>query len=457
VGVRDLYKDLRRLQSVPALRMGKGDESTALAPSTPSGYESVKRALHQELLQRLDLGRVDLEKDPERFRQSVTGIVGRALESSQVPLTREERDRLVEDTLTEAVGLGPLGRFIEDPAVSDILVNGPYDVWVERFGKLEHTDVRFHDDAHLLGLIERIVGRVGRHIDHNSPMVDARLPDGSRVNAVIPPLSLVGPVLSIRRFGRGHLQPQDLVRLGTLPQALLAILEGVVQSRHNVQISGGTGSGKTTLLNTLSSFIGDRERIVTIEDAAELRLQKEHVVRLEARPPNIEGKGLVTIRQLVVNALRMRPDRIVVGEVRAGEAFDMLQAMSTGHDGSMTTVHANSARDSLKRLEAMVLMAGVELPAPAVRHIVAGALDVLVHVERLRDGTRRIVSVSEVTGLEKDTILTQDVFTFQQEPASGGKVSGRMVATGVVPNFLRRLELGGHRVDPALFQRGRSL
>lgn len=457
MSVRDLYKDLQKRQSVPNLRMNReGDEAPAGVPhATP--YEAVKRRLHLLILERLDLTRVDPEKNPNGFRDTVSTLVRQALEGATEPLTREEKDHLVEDMLAEAVGLGPLGRFVQDPAVSDILVNGPYEVYVERFGKLEKTDVRFHDERHLINLIERIVGRVGRHIDGHSPMVDARLPDGSRVNAIIPPLALTGPTLSIRRFGYRHLGAADLAAVGAVPPPLARVFESIVRARHNVQISGGTGSGKTTLLNVMSSFIGDRERVITVEDAAELALQKEHVVRLESRPANVEGKGEVTIRQLVVNALRMRPDRIVVGEVRAGEAFDMLQAMSTGHDGSMTTIHSNSARDALKRLEAMVLMSGLELPSTAIRQIIASALDVLIHVERLRDGSRKVVAVSEICGMERDTILTQDVFVFQQETGTDLRVVGRHVATGVVPQFARKCEIHGQRLDLSIFEKGKPL
>jgi pilus assembly protein CpaF len=455
MSVRDLFKDQQKRAAFPALRLNRPEET--LPPSPVMPYDAVKRRLHLLVLARLDLTRLDPERDRDAFRETVGTLVREALERATEPLTRDEKERLVGELVAEAVGLGPLGRFVQDPAVSDILVNGPHDIWVERFGKLERTDVRFHDEKHLLSLIERIVGRVGRHIDVNSPMVDARLPDGSRVNAIIPPLSLNGPVLSIRRFGHRHLTADDLVAVGAMSPGLRRVLESLVRARLNIQVSGGTGSGKTTLLNVLSSFIQDRERIVTVEDAAELRLQKEHVVRLESRPPNVEGRGQVTIRQLVVNALRMRPDRIVVGEVRAGEAFDMLQAMSTGHDGSMTTVHANSARDALKRLESMVLMAGFELPAASIRPIIAGALDILVHVERMRDGSRKVLSVSEISGMEKDTILTQDIFVFQPDPDMEGRVGGKHVATGVVPRFLAKCELQGVRLEPALFSKGRIL
>jgi len=464
MSARDLYKiAFNKQNSLPIRLAATSDERTdnsfvkKIEVASASSYNALKHQLHQRILRQVDITQFDLARDHDAFKRVVQAIVAETLALSNVPLSREEKDRLAEDTIAEAVGLGPLGPLLEDPAVSDILVNGPFEVYVERFGKLELTSVRFRDNDHLLNLIERIISRVGRHIDQNSPMVDARLPDGSRVNAIIPPLSLNGPVLSIRRFGHKHLNTEDLVKLGSVPEPVLQIFQALVHTRHNIQVSGGTGSGKTTLLNALSSFIDSRERIVTIEDAAELLLQQSHVVRLEARPANIEGKGRVSIRELVVNALRMRPDRIIVGEVRGGEAFDMLQAMSTGHDGSMTTVHSNSARDSLKRLEAMVLMSGFELPSAAIRQIISGAIEILIHVERLSDGTRRVTSVSEVVGMEKDTMLLQDIFVFEQLEVRHNKVIGRHVSTGVRPQFLKRCELRGYQFDPVLFQRGRAL
>jgi pilus assembly protein CpaF len=462
MSTRDQYRVVFAKQNSLPIRLATKNANTDVSPqenqvSVGSSYSILKHQLHQRILRQVDITQFDLANDKDAFKRVVQSIVADALASSNVPLTREEKERLAEDTIAEAVGLGPLGPLLDDPAVSDILVNGAHEVFVERFGKLELTSVRFRDNDHLLNLIERIVSRVGRHIDQNSPMVDARLPDGSRVNAIIPPLSLSGPVLSIRRFGHKQLTTQDLVKLGAVPEPVLQIFQALVHSRHNIQVSGGTGSGKTTLLNALSSFIDSRERIITIEDAAELQLRQEHVVRLEARPPNIEGKGKVSIRELVINSLRMRPDRIIVGEVRGGEAFDMLQAMSTGHDGSMTTVHSNSSRDSLKRLEAMVLMAGFELPSTAIRQIISSALEILIHVERMSDGTRRVTSVSEVVGMERETMLIQDIFVFEQLEVRHKQIIGRHVATGVRPQFLKRCELLGYRFDSAIFQRGRVL
>jgi len=466
MSIRDQYQAIYRQQSVPTQRLSGaesgGDRNSMFAASLPGGegastYQIVKHMLHQEILRRLEVSNLDPERDRESFNTAVLGIIQETLAKMTLPLSRKEKERLAEDTLAEAVGLGPLSILFDDPAVSDILVNGPYEVYVERFGRLEQTDVKFHNAEHLANLIERIVSRVGRHIDQNSPMVDARLPDGSRVNAVIPPLSLSGPVLSIRRFGHQYLQAEDLIRLGTMTSEMVSVFQALVQSRHNIQISGGTGSGKTTLLNNLSLYIEPKERVITIEDAAELRLQKNHVVRLEARPANIEGRGAVTIRDLVINALRMRPDRIIVGEVRGGEAFDMLQAMSTGHEGGMTTVHANSTRDAIGRIESMVLLAGFDLPSRVIRQMIAGAIDVLIHVERMPDGSRKVTSVCEFVGMEQDTILMQEIFTFEKQDVNIKRVTGRHVATGVKPNFLKRCELRGHKIDPAIFQRGHVL
>lgn len=466
MSIRDQYQAIYRQQGVPTQRLSggeaAGDRNSMFASSVPGGegastYQIVKHMLHQEILRRLEVSNLDPERDRESFNTAVLGIIQETLAKMTLPLSRKEKERLAEDTLSEAVGLGPLSILFDDPAVSDILVNGPYEVYVERFGRLEQTDVKFHNTEHLANLIERIVSRVGRHIDQNSPMVDARLPDGSRVNAVIPPLSLSGPVLSIRRFGHQYLQAEDLIRLGTMTSEMVSVFQALVQSRHNIQISGGTGSGKTTLLNNLSLYIEPKERVITIEDAAELRLQKNHVVRLEARPANIEGRGAVSIRDLVINALRMRPDRIIVGEVRGGEAFDMLQAMSTGHEGGMTTIHANSTRDAIGRIESMVLLAGFDLPSRVIRQMIASAIDVLIHVERMPDGTRKVTSVCEFVGMEQDTILMQEIFTFEKQEVNIKRVTGRHVATGVKPNFLKRCELRGHKIDPAIFQRGHVL
>jgi pilus assembly protein CpaF len=372
-----------------------------------------------------------------------------ALES--IPLSRADRDRLVMEVQHEVFGLGPLETLMKDPEISDILVNSATNVFVERYGKLEKTDVRFRDDAHLMQIIERIVTRVGRRVDESSPMVDARLADGSRVNAIIPPLALDGPVLSIRRFGTERLTVNDLIQFNSIPAQIAEVAAACVKSRLNMLVSGGTGAGKTTLLNCLSNFIPDNERIVTIEDSAELKLQQEHIVRLETRPANIEGQGAVTARDLVRNALRMRPDRIVIGEVRGGEALDMMQAMNTGHDGSISTIHANSARDALSRLETMMLMAGIALPERALREQVASALDIIVQLTRLSDGSRKVVEFAEVTGMEGNTITTQTIFKFDQRGIENGKIIGEFVATGVMPSFMDRLERHGFKIPNTHF------
>jgi len=368
------------------------------------------------------------------------------------PLSRKERDDLVVEIEHETFGLGPIEPLMQDPTVSDILVNGAREIYVERHGKLERTRVTFRDDTHLLQVIDRIVSAVGRRVDESSPMVDARLRDGSRVNAIIPPLALDGPVLSIRRFAKDPLRMSDLIEFGTLTPALAEILRAIVQARLNILVSGGTGAGKTTMLNVLSNAIPTTERIVTIEDSAELQLQQDHVVRLETRPANIEGQGAVSQRELVRNALRMRPDRIVVGEVRGPEVLDMLQAMNTGHDGSLSTVHANSTRDALSRIETMVLMSGLSLPVRAMRDYIASALDLVVHVSRLSDGTRKVVRVTEIVGMEEDVVTTQDIFTFDQEGIdSDGRVVGSHRATGVRPKFTERLARAGIHLGSEVF------
>jgi pilus assembly protein CpaF len=467
MGLRDLLKKSQERQSqVPARLTAEPQDAVKAifrAKEEPKGaamsdaYANVKHQLHQRILREVDVTKFDPDRDREAFRGAVTAIIQETLAESPVPLTKEEKARLTDDVLGEAIGLGPLGELVDDPAISDILVNGPHRVYIERFGQLELTDIKFRDNEHLMRLIERIVARVGRHIDQHAPMVDARLPDGSRVNAIIPPLSLTGPILSIRRFGTRRIGAEDLAKFGTLTPQMIELFEALVRTKHNILISGGTGTGKTTFLNVLSSFIGPKERVVTIEDAAELKLAQEHVVSLEARPPNVEGRGRIAIRDLVINSLRMRPDRIIVGEVRGGEAFDMLQAMSTGHDGGMTTIHSNTSRDALKRLETMVLLAGFDIPSQAIREFIASALNVLVHLERFPDGTRKVVSVSEIVGIEKGTILLQDVFLFQRQEIRDGKVFGRHVSSGVRPQFLQRCEIHGYRFDPTLFQRGHAV
>jgi len=374
------------------------------------------------------------------------------IEEQAVPLSVRDRERLAEEILHEVYGLGPIEPLMRDPDISDILVNTSRQVYIERLGKLEPTPDIFRDDQHLLQIIDRIVSRVGRRIDESSPMVDARLPDGSRVNAIIPPLALDGPLLSIRRFGRSALTVEDLMRLGTMSPDMVTVLRAMVRARLNILVSGGTGSGKTTLLNCLSSFIPDQERIVTIEDSAELQLQQPHVCRLETRPPNIEGRGEVTQRDLVRNSLRMRPDRIIVGEVRGGESLDMLQAMNTGHDGSISTIHANTPRDSLSRLEMMMQMAGITLPTRAMRQQISSALDLIVSTARLTDGSRKVISVSEVAGMEGDTIMLQELFAYQREGVDEqGNIMGRFVATGIRPRFAEKVKASSHDIDPRIF------
>jgi pilus assembly protein CpaF len=412
--------------------------------------QDLRLRIHRKLIDTLDLSKLS-NLEMERVKVEIRRILEDLVMSEAIPLSRSDRDRLVMEVQHEVFGLGPLEILMKDPEVSDILVNTPHYVYVERYGKLEKTDVRFRDDAHLMQIIERIVTRVGRRVDESSPMVDARLADGSRVNAIIPPLALDGPILSIRRFGAERLTVNDLIQFNSLPPQIAEVAAACVKSRLNILVSGGTGAGKTTLLNCLSNYIPENERIVTIEDSAELKLQQEHVVRLETRPPNIEGQGSVTQRELVRNALRMRPDRIVVGEVRGGEALDMMQAMNTGHDGSISTIHANSARDALSRLETMMLMAGISLPERALREQVASALDVIVQLSRLSDGSRKLVEFTEVTGMEGPTITTQTIFKFEQRGVENGKIIGEFVATGVMPSFLDRLERYGFRIPNTHF------
>jgi pilus assembly protein CpaF len=414
-------------------------------------YYELKTRIHRQLIDRLDLAKLDA-LPREVVEQQIRRIVEDMLALDETPLSRKERDDLVVEIEHETFGLGPIEPLMQDPTISDILVNGSKEVYVERHGKLEPTRVIFRDDAHLLQVIDRIVSAVGRRVDESSPMVDARLPDGSRVNAIIPPLALDGPVLSIRRFAKDPFHMADLIEFGTLTPALAEILRATVQARLNILVSGGTGAGKTTMLNVLSNAIPNTERIVTIEDSAELQLQQEHVVRLETRPANIEGQGAVSQRELVRNALRMRPDRIVVGEVRGAEVLDMLQAMNTGHDGSLSTVHANSTRDALSRIETMVLMSGFSLPVRAMRDYIASALDLVIHVSRLSDGTRKVVRVTEIVGMEEDVVTTQDIFTFDQQGIDAdGRVVGFHRATGVRPKFTERLARAGIHLGSEVF------
>jgi len=414
-------------------------------------YQELKSHIHSKLLDTIDLSLLR-SLNTDYVRQEIRQVTGDILEEEVVPLNARERELLLTEVQDEVLGLGPLEPLLQDPTVSDILVNTHKKIYVERFGKLESTAGRFKDDTHLMGIIEKIVAAVGRRIDESSPMVDARLPGGIRVNAIIPPLAIDGPILSMRRFAVRPLQLEDLVSCQTLTPAMGELLQGVVKARLNVLISGGTGSGKTTLLNVLSGFIPAAERIVTIEDAAELQLQQPHVVRLETRPPNIEDKGQVTQRDLVRNSLRMRPDRIIVGEVRGAEAIDMLQAMNTGHDGSLTTIHANSARDALLRLEAMVSMSGLDIPARFLRHYLCSALNMVVHVARLSDGTRKVTSLHEITGIEGEVITLQEIFSFVQTGvAANGTVKGRFQATGLRPQCVERLQALGLFLPDDLF------
>ena len=418
----------------------------------PTDFGSVKAAIHRKLIQKLNLDRLT-EANREDVRREVSQLLESLVLGESAPLNLQERERVVQEVLDEVFGLGPLEPLLADPTVSDILVNTHKRVYVERKGLLELTPIRFRDDVHLMSIVDRIVSAVGRRVDESSPMVDARLADGSRVNAIIPPLSVDGPVLSIRRFGRDRLTADDLVNNNSLTTPMLELLRGCVKARLNVLISGGTGAGKTTFLNVLSSYISNRERIVTIEDAAELLLNQEHVVRLETRPPNIEGKGAIFQRQLVINALRMRPDRILVGEVRGEEALDMLQAMNTGHDGSLTTIHANTPRDALSRLETMVAMANLNLPESAIRRQISSALDVVVQVSRMSDGTRKVVSVAEITGMEGNIVTMQDIFMYRRRGVrETGEVLGDFVATGVRPKFAERLLVTGIHLPASLFE-----
>lgn len=426
----------------------------AIMPSaiTRTDFGSVKAAVHRKLIQKLNLDRLT-EVNRDDVRREVSQLLESLVLNESAPMNLQERERIVQEVLDEVFGLGPLEPLLADSSISDILVNTHRRVYIERKGILELTPVQFRDDVHLMSIIDRIVSAVGRRVDESSPMVDARLSDGSRVNAIIPPLSVDGPVLSIRRFGRERLTADDLVANNSLVPTMLELLRGCVKARLNVLISGGTGAGKTTFLNVLSSYISNRERIVTIEDAAELQLNQEHVVRLETRPPNIEGKGAIHQRQLVINALRMRPDRIIVGEVRGEEALDMLQAMNTGHDGSLTTIHANTPRDALGRLETMVAMANLSIPESAIRRQISSAIDVVVQVSRLADGTRKIISIAEITGMEGNVVTMQDIFVYRKRGIrETGEVIGEFAATGVRPKFAERLLVSGIHLPTSMFE-----
>ena len=425
-----------------------GQRLLSQAPVRESLRE-VKFRIQSRVIQDLD-PKLDLANQVE-VRRQIEEIFGRGIDEEGLALTRAERVRMLEQITDEIIGLGPMEPLLRDDTVTEIMVNGPRQVYIERSGRLELTNVVFQNDDHVMRIIDRIIAPIGRRIDESSPMVDARLTDGSRVNAIIPPLSLIGPVITVRKFSASPFTVDDLIRFGTSTPEMFDFLRACVEARLNIFVSGGTGSGKTTTLNVLSSFIPNDERIITVEDAAELQLRQEHVVTLESRPPNIEGRGAVPIRELVRNCLRMRPDRIIVGECRGGEALDMLQAMNTGHDGSMSTGHANSPRDMLARLETMVLMAGVDLPLRAIREQVSSAVDLIVHQSRLKDGTRRIVNITEVQGMEGDVIVMQDVFVFEQTGVVEGKIQGRLRPTGIRPKFVEKFEVMGIHLPRGLF------
>jgi pilus assembly protein CpaF len=412
-------------------------------------FREAKFRVQNRLINELD-PKLDLSNQVE-VRRQIEELFGKIADEEGLALTRAERVRMLEQITDEILGLGPMEPLLRDETITEVMVNGPQQVYIEREGRLELTNVTFQNDEHVMKIIQRIIAPIGRRVDESSPMVDARLADGSRVNAIIPPLSLVGPVITIRKFSATPFTVEDLVRFGTATPEMFEFLEACVKARLNIFVSGGTGSGKTTMLNILSSFIPDDERIVTIEDAAELQLRQEHVITLEARPSNIEGKGAIPIRELVRNALRMRPDRIVVGECRSGEALDMLQAMNTGHDGSMSTGHANTPRDMLSRLETMVMMSGMDLPLKAIREQIASAVDLIVHQNRLKDGTRKIVNITEVQGMEGDVIVMQDVFVFEQTAVVEGKIQGKLRPTGIRPKFVEKFDVAGIHLPPNVF------
>lgn len=437
-----LLARLEKQKTVKPAKDGKQSEATLFVSKDP--YETLKLNIHKKIIEELKENAADNESTPDALAAKIEETVLSILEKEENSIPRLDRMRIAKEITDDAVAYGPITPLLNDPEVTEVMVNGPGKVYVERKGKIEKTDVFFRNNNHIMHVIERIVTPLGRRIDEGMPMVDARLPDGSRVNAIIPPLALNGPTVTIRKFFKDPLSIDDLVRFGTLTTQIATFLEACVKARLNIVVSGGTGSGKTTTLNILSSFIPDNERIVTIEDAAELQLRQEHLITLESRPPNIEGKGSITIRDLVRNALRMRPDRIVVGEVRGGEALDMLQAMNTGHDGSLTTGHANSPRDMLSRLETMVLMAGMELPVKAIREQISSAINLIIHQSRMRDGSRKITHITEVQGMEGDVIVLQDIYVYKQEGAGpDGVPKGKFIATGIRPKFLGQLETYG--------------
>jgi pilus assembly protein CpaF len=420
--------------------------------SKEASFEELKQRIHSKLVDKLDLSKVG-ELEGDVLRREIRLVVEHLCDTEDTLLNRNERERLIDEVLDETFGLGPLEVLLKDPSISDILINGPKSIYVERRGKMERTSVVFRNNDHLLQIIDRIISKVGRRVDETCPMVDARMSDGSRFNAIIPPLALDGAAVSIRRFGANPLKLEDLLNFKAFTPEMVMLMEGAIKARLNIIISGGTGSGKTTLLNTLSSFISNTDRIVTIEDAAELQLQQDHVVRLETRPPNIEGKGEMTATDLVRNALRMRPERIIIGECRGPETLDMLQAMNTGHEGSMTTLHSNSPRDAIARLETMIMMAGFELPLKAMRTQIASAVDLIVQANRLQGGPRKVTHISEVVGMEQDTVVMQDIYTFEQDGIDeNGRAHGRFIAHGIRPTFMPRLEASGVRLPSSAFR-----
>lgn len=426
--------------------------NTPVAEQKQAEFENLKQRIHAKLVDKLDLRSLGDLKG-EVLRREIRLVVEHLCDTENALINRSERDRLIDEVLDETFGLGPLELILKDPEVSDILINGPKDIYVERCGKMEKSGVTFRDNNHLMQIIDRIVSKVGRRVDETCPMVDARLEDGSRVNAIIPPLALDGAAMSIRRFGSNPLQLEDLLNFKALTPEMVMFLEGAMKARLNVVISGGTGSGKTTLLNTLSSFIPNTDRIITIEDAAEIQLQQDHVVRLETRPSNIEGKGQVSATDLVKNCLRMRPERIIIGECRGPEALDMLQAMNTGHEGSLTTLHANSPRDAISRMETMIMMAGFEMPVKAMRSQISSAIDLIVQANRLQGGPRKVTHITEVVGMEQDTIVMQDIFTYNQDGIDEeGRARGRFVCTGVRPKAMDRLEAAGVKLPASIFR-----
>jgi pilus assembly protein CpaF len=420
--------------------------------SSSEDFEALKQRIHSKLVDKLDMSRLgDLHGDT--LRREIRLVVEHLCDTEDTRLNRNESERLIEEVLDETFGLGPLELLLKDATISDILINGPKSVYVERKGRMEKTGVTFRDNDHLLQIIDRIVSKVGRRVDETCPMVDARLQDGSRVNAIIPPLALDGPCVSIRRFGSNPLKLEDLLNFRAFTPEMVMLLEGAIKARLNIIISGGTGSGKTTLLNTLSSFISQEDRIVTIEDAAELQLQQDHVVRLETRPPNVEGKGAITATDLVKNALRMRPERIIIGECRGAETLDMLQAMNTGHEGSLTTIHANTPRDGVARIETMIMMSGFEMPLKAMRQQIASGVDLIIQVNRLQGGPRKVTAITEIVGMEQDTIVMQDIYTYVKTGINeAGRAVGRFEATGVRPTFMDRLESSGVRLPASAFR-----